>query len=118
MTQTEHNERLLQPEAMTKNMRVEYEPTEYVLKRNPFTLKDEAEDFLVFELMFNSVTKEDVIIFAPSGSTRDLSPEEILEQQQNHLRMILKEYVFEDDEALTLNAQEYKINVKRFFGIQ
>lgn len=118
MTQMVQNERLLQLEEMTKNMRVEYEGTEYVLKRNPFTLKDEAEDFLVFELAFNSVTKEDVIIFATSGSIRDLSTEEILEQQKNHLRMILKEYVFEDDEALTLKAQEYKINAKRFFGIQ
>jgi hypothetical protein len=88
-------------------MRIEYEGKIYNTQYFPFFRIKRRDGYQVFGLRYPSGNIERVIVF---------DTPEYMQELQNYLKFLIKEYIIEDEEMLTPYAKKLKEDIYELFG--
>lgn len=75
----------------------------------PFFLKEKRQDYSLYTLRYPSGNIDKVLVF---------DQDNYMEELREYLKFIIQEYMLEDDDALTVRAQELKRDICDLFNIE
>jgi hypothetical protein len=78
----------------------------YETKYFPFFLKEKRQDYSLYTLRYPSGNLDKVLVF---------DQDNYMEELRSYLKFIIQEYMLEDDDMLTVRAQELKRDICDLF---
>jgi hypothetical protein len=87
-------------------MKVTIETETYETKYFPFFLKEKRQDYSLYTLRYPSGNLDSVLVF---------DQDNYMEELRSYLKFIIQEYMLEDNDMLTVRAQELKRDVSELF---
>jgi hypothetical protein len=78
----------------------------YETRYFPFFLKEKRQDYSLYTLRYPSGNIDKVLVF---------DQDNYMEELRSYLKFIIQEYMLEDDDALTVRAQELKRDICDLF---
>lgn len=81
----------------------------YETRYFPFFLKEKRQDYSLYTLRYPSGNIDKVLVF---------DQDNYMEELRAYLKFIIQEYMLEDDDALTVRAQELKRDICDLFGAE
>lgn len=78
----------------------------YETRYFPFFLKEKRQDYSLYTLRYPSGNIDKVLVF---------DQDNYMEELRSYLKFIIREYMLEDDDALTVRAQELKRDICDLF---
>ena len=79
----------------------------YETKYFPFFLKEKRQDYSLYTLRYPSGNLDKVLVF---------DQDNYMEELHDYLKFIIREYMLENDDMLTIRAQELKRDICDLFG--
>ena len=79
----------------------------YETKYFPFFLKEKRQDYSLYTLRYPSGNLDKVLVF---------DQDNYMEELRDYLKFIIREYMLENDDMLTIRAQELKRDICDLFG--
>lgn len=87
-------------------MKINYNNKNYSTIYTPYFLKEHFDEFSIYSMILPSGAVEDVICYRDEKTPLE-----------DNLKMLLREYAFEDDEKLTEKSKELKQDVRKLFNL-
>lgn len=81
----------------------------YETRYFPFFLKEKRQDYSLYTLRYPSGNVDKVLVF---------DQDNYMEELRSYLKFIIQEYMLEDDDSLTVRAQELKKDICDLFDVE